>query len=913
MNKDAVSKWIDAIVLGLVVLLLVNMAFLFTTRTTDTNLFKELSMVLLVPVCFFVFIAKFLVKGRFKLTSSPMNVPILIFLAIAALSFCTHPKLMFFSKITFIKYLCFGGAFFLMASLIRTRAQLKIVLYTMAVMAFLCAVYGLMQKFPDGFKWLGFTREFKQEDIPHFPLLKGLIIWARHPRIPSTFGNPNFFAAYIVLMTPVVFGMIAASKKIIGAVLAGSVAAILTLCIVLTQTRGGWLGYAAGFLIYLLFFIFTVERDRVAHKPVFWICAAAFFIAATVYLSQSPIVSKRIKHTIANMQSGQGTVDSRSIFYKGTLNMFEAKPVFGQGVGSFQIRFPFYRPNDYRMHRVSHNTRHSHSEYLQLLGEMGIIGLLAFLVVIGAAVKTTWRTFIVGKNNNHRLISIGLLMILLAFLAYVVVNPGMIITTLIGVAGLGLIFVTLLLSGKKTFCYAGDRYYRHIALGLFASIIGILVHNLVSVNLRWVEAGFFLWFNMGLLVAVARLEQEQRQRVADKKSKDAPELEEKTFRLVPISKRYQVPAIAVFIALALVIIIPSRFSIYWHYINFYKSEMARKEGTESQRYFQYLAGRGYANNPKALELLRKAEKAFEQSIHYYHQNLSSRYKLAAVYGGRGNWQKANKEYMTLIKYAPHYTEVHVNLTTNNFALAVNASKEKNNKKVKSHLDEALKQAKLAVKIQDSSRNRLLLAKAYINLNEMEDAEEEYQMAMKRARQQIDKGISGMKASEIVLEWTNILERKKLTGKSQKELQNIYDKYQAELTNILNDVYAGYSFNNQYNITPLMKKALNVAVDRTGARQLEKLHRDYNGMHDISISLARLHAAKKPAETEKILRGILLEYPNDSTTSYYLGIFYYMQKSYFKARTELERALRLTPKAPWAEQTKKILANIEKHI
>jgi O-antigen ligase len=892
MDKNAVSRWIDGIVLGLVVLLLVSMALLFTTKTTDTNLFKELSMVFLAPICFFAFMAKFLVKGRFKLTSSPMNVPVLVFLAIATVSFFTHPGLMFFSKFTYIKYLCFGGAFFLMASLIRTRAQLKIVLYTMAVMAFLCSVYGLMQKFPDHAKWLGFT--YKLRSIPHFPILKGLIVWSNHPRTPSTFGNPNFFAAYIVLMTPVVFGMIAASKKIIGAILAGGVAAILTLCIVLTQTRGGWLGYAAGFLIYVLFFIFTVERDRVAHKPVFWICAAAFFIAATLYLSQNEIVSKRIKHTIANMQSGQGTVDSRSVFYKGSLNMFTARPVFGQGVGSFQMRFPFYRPNDYRMHRVSHNTRHSHSEYLQLLGEMGIIGLLAFLVVIGAAVKTTWRTFIVGKNRNHWLISIGLLMILLAFLAYVVVNPGMIITTLIGVTGLGLIFVTLLLSGKKTFCYAGDRYYRHIALGLFASIIGILVHNLVSVNLRWVEAGFFLWFNMGLLVAVARLEQEQRQAVTDKKSKDAPELEEKTFRLVPINNKYKIPAIAGFAALALVVMI----SFYWIYIKYYKSELARARGViHLERSKNY----------------RLAKKEFEESASYYHQNLSSRYKVAYVYGLLDNdLEKAYREYKIITQFSPHYSEIHYNLTSNCLSIARRAKNDK--AKQQKFLVEAEDQAKMAVNIQASSKNHMLYVRVLLERGKDEEAEKRYRMAIEQALRERERGIRGMAKSEIVLEWASYMMSRKKHDKALKELEEVYGEYQEELSTILDGVVAGTNFSRNLVNPPLAGKAFKTLAVKSGLTEYQILQMAYKGIVDIGYRMSEIYRVQRQLpQAEKILDQLAAEYPNMGVVHFFRGRYFAVTGKRFKARSELQRALELDQKSRWVKDAKGLLERIEQNL
>jgi len=896
-EENKISNWIDHVVLGLIVLLIVSMGLLFTTKTTDTNLFKELSMVVLIPVCFFAFMAKYFIEGRFNLTASPMNLPVLVFLAVAVVSFFTHPKLMFFSKFTFIKYVLFVCIFFLMSNLIRTRRQLKVVLYSLVVVALLCAVYGLMQKFPESKivqEWLGFTSRFNR--VPHFPLLKGLIIWANHPRIPSTFGNPNFFAAYIVLMTPLVFALIGSSKNIFSALFAGAVAAILTLCVVLTQTRGGWLGYAAGFVIYVLFFIFTVERDRIAHKPVFWLCATAFLVVAAVYLTQNEIVSKRIKRTIVNMHTGQGTVDSRSVFYKGTLGMFTARPLFGQGVGSFQIRFPFYRPNDYRMHRVSHNTRHSHSEYLQLLGEMGIIGLAGFLAVVAATVKTAWGVFTRGRNINYVFIGTGLLLILAGFFAYVLLHPGIIITGAIFAAGFGVIFFTLLLTGKESLVSTGDKYYRHIALGLFASIIGILVHNLVSVNLRWVEAAFFMWFNMGLLAAVARLEKEQRQSATSKKGGSTPESDQKTFHLFPLTDTTKAPAMAGFCILALAVSILSMY----HYINFYKSELHRAAGVL------------HLEVTKRYDL---AKQEFEKSVHYYYPNLSSRYKVAFIYGLIDrDVERAYREYKIVTRFAPHYSEIHYNLTSNCLSVAQLAARNKDSEKEKKFLEEAEQQAKMAVNIQNSSKNHMLYVRVLAARDKRQEAEAEYLIAKQRAKLEKERRIAGMSKSELVAEWVVYLLRWNQISKAEKELREVYDEYQEELTSMLDQVSAEINSLARSSFSPEQKQFLSSAVIKKAVARYNLLQRYYKPIVDISYRLAEIYRIqRKIAESEEILTRLVAENPDNGLVHFLMARHYLAAGKRFKARSELQSALELDKKSKWVKDAQEMLRRIEQNI
>jgi hypothetical protein len=76
--------------------------------------------------------------------------------------------------------------------------------------------------------------------------------------------------------------------------------------------------------------------------------------------------------------------DHRTALWKVALQGFESAPLIGHGAGSFQTLWEQDRPR-------FNFTLDAHSLYLQTLSELGIVGLLALLLTIGAILVGVWR------------------------------------------------------------------------------------------------------------------------------------------------------------------------------------------------------------------------------------------------------------------------------------------------------------------------------------------------------------------------------------------------------------------------------------------------------------------------------------------------------------------------------------------
>ncbi len=190
-------------------------------------------------------------------------------------------------------------------------------------------------------------------------------------RSTGSLGNPNllggFASALIPLGVAYFFSLTKLSKyNKISFVLIFVVLATLT--VVASGTRGSLIGVAAGSFVLLFWF---VKNNTISLKKVI-----PFVLFTLVVISAVTIpMSTRLAELDPTVED-QGTLQVRKIIWSGAFQLFKESPVLGHGPGSFQILFPKYRNPFYSILGVSHNTLHAHSEYLEILVDIGLIGLL---------------------------------------------------------------------------------------------------------------------------------------------------------------------------------------------------------------------------------------------------------------------------------------------------------------------------------------------------------------------------------------------------------------------------------------------------------------------------------------------------------------------------------------------------------
>ena len=213
-------------------------------------------------------------------------------------------------------------------------------------------------------------------------------------RAYGTFGQPNPLAAYLELSLPILIAVtiipLALRQSptsppvlLIPAMVAIGVGAI---GLGLTQSRGGWLGFAAAELVLLGGF---PPRARAvvaggAAVALAGMLGSGMGTALTDRLaSLSDVGSSRVHVTPENWSNQE-----RRAHWGAAMNMFRAFPWTGVGAGGFDDAYREYT-SDWRF-RVTRG--HAHNGYLQMAAQAGVAGLIGFACWVGTiALKTGKR------------------------------------------------------------------------------------------------------------------------------------------------------------------------------------------------------------------------------------------------------------------------------------------------------------------------------------------------------------------------------------------------------------------------------------------------------------------------------------------------------------------------------------------
>lgn len=206
--------------------------------------------------------------------------------------------------------------------------------------------------------------------------------------------------------------------------------------VVFSQSRAG-AAVAVG--LGILAFLFSFGHGLVWHRlketlglTFLYLLLFAVFTGTFVYIWGWDRITERFARMID--EQGQVEWSVRKQGYMATLEIFQAKPVWGWGAGSFEYVFPAYQ-EQYPEILVRGRTRliweYAHSDPLQLLAEYGSVGAALFLALF---LCWAWGFF---RNKGYRRVlplwcAIGAFGALAhSHVDFVFYNPAVFITTVV--------------------------------------------------------------------------------------------------------------------------------------------------------------------------------------------------------------------------------------------------------------------------------------------------------------------------------------------------------------------------------------------------------------------------------------------------------------------------------------------------
>ncbi len=209
-------------------------------------------------------------------------------------------------------------------------------------------------------------------------------------RLAGTVADPNEFATLLVtgmaLATPFLF-----SKERPAGVrlMAGLAVSMLLFGVLLTLSRGGLIALVAALLVGML----VAYRARLQAV----IATALVIVGAFIYFSGNPEAYERVTAS----DGGSGRTDIWNIGWR----MVEDQPVHGVGAANFQVSSIHYllEPGAIRFDEyVVDQPAVAHNMYLQVLSELGIVGLCLFLGIVFACIAMMVKAYLMYSRADNR-------------------------------------------------------------------------------------------------------------------------------------------------------------------------------------------------------------------------------------------------------------------------------------------------------------------------------------------------------------------------------------------------------------------------------------------------------------------------------------------------------------------------------
>lgn len=210
----------------------------------------------------------------------------------------------------------------------------------------------------------------------HLPIRNffGFAYFDPNTRPFTTFGNPNFYAAYLVTTIPVFMALaLVMKRKFI--VLNFIILCLLLFNLWIAASRGAWLGFTASVVLFIV--LLKPNLKKLAKSKNMTAVWSVLLLALVFILIKGGFVREFIQ--VAKRPT------ERLLIWRDTLVMGLKNPL-GVGIGAYHIYFPKYASGELisRLPQDKFIVNYTHNEFLQVFSETGIAGLIFFIWLIFA-------------------------------------------------------------------------------------------------------------------------------------------------------------------------------------------------------------------------------------------------------------------------------------------------------------------------------------------------------------------------------------------------------------------------------------------------------------------------------------------------------------------------------------------------
>lgn len=208
-------------------------------------------------------------------------------------------------------------------------------------------------------------------------------------RISSFLGNPNMLGVYLVIVFPLIMAQTVSAERKFHKICYAICALAVFVCTVMTWSRGAWLGIILATLLFLVMYNF---------KNIWIIVAGIVSLPIWVMLLPESI----IRRFLSILAMSDSSVIYRFNTWRGVLYMIWDHIFTGIGVGESAFK------KMYALYAIpgTETVMHSHNLFLQIALEIGIVGLIIFMIIMLMFIQKTLGGISIRKHDSKSRIMI---------------------------------------------------------------------------------------------------------------------------------------------------------------------------------------------------------------------------------------------------------------------------------------------------------------------------------------------------------------------------------------------------------------------------------------------------------------------------------------------------------------------------
>ncbi|OFV84068.1 MAG: hypothetical protein A2W26_14260, partial [Acidobacteria bacterium RBG_16_64_8] len=307
----------------------------------------------------------YVLSNRIDVLRIPLVAPFaaLLTVATASLLASSDPGLTVASLVRLVGQL---ALYVLVFSVVRERSQVERLLVVLVASAVAPVLWGFGEILAGQAKYL-------------HPALAGEIT---HPRLAGPFGEGLTLGSFLLVSLVLAVALFFESRRGQERLLYAGLLALFLVAFYFTLARGAWLAFALALLV------LGIARYRI----LLLLAPAALLIVLLLV----PGITERLAPALENPE--ETTVAGRFSRWEGALTVFRENPILGAGLGVGDLEAGAL---------ASGTPGAAHTDYLRVLADTGVLGLGAYLWLLGAAAVEALRAHRSLRTPRYRAIVIS--------------------------------------------------------------------------------------------------------------------------------------------------------------------------------------------------------------------------------------------------------------------------------------------------------------------------------------------------------------------------------------------------------------------------------------------------------------------------------------------------------------------------